>query len=290
MLASPISQAISRIRIHPSNPDLVYVAAFGHPFGENEERGVFRSKDGGKTWQKILYRGPKAGAVDLFMDPRNPQVLFAATWEAWRKPWMLSSGGASSGLFKSTDGGETWTELTRNPGMPNGIIGKIGVAVSPADSRRIYALVEADDGGMFRSDDAGATWTKVNEERKFRQRAFYFSRITPDPKNRDVLYVGNVELYKSTDAGKTYNAMKSLHADHHNMWIAPDDPLRMIEANDGGASVSVNGGPTWTPQNFPTAQLYHIAITKDDPYQVCGAQQDNSSVCARPMAASTPAI
>ena len=273
------TQAISRIRIHPTNPDLVYVAAFGHPFGENQERGVFRSKDGGATWQKILYRGPKAGAVDLAMDPGNPQVLFAATWEAWRTPWMLSSGGPASGLFQSTDGGDTWTEITRNPGLPRGIVGKIGVTVSPADSKRIYALVEADDGGMFRSDDGGATWTKVNEDRKLRQRAFYFSRIVADPKNRDTLYVGNVELYRSTDAGKTYSAMKAAHADHHNLWIAPDDPKRMIEANDGGASVTVNGGLTWTAQQYPTAQIYHVAITKDDPFQACGAQQDNSSIC-----------
>ena len=273
------TQAIARIRIHPTNPDLVYVAAFGHPFGENAERGVFRSKDGGNTWQKILYRGPRAGAIDLSIDPRNPQVLFAATWEAWRKPWMLSSGGPGSGLFKSIDGGDTWKEITPNPGLPRGIIGKIGVAISPADSSRVYALVEAEDGGMFRSDDSGATWTKVNEDRKLRQRAFYFSRITADPKDRDTLYVGNVELYRSTDAGKTYQDIKAAHADHHDVWIAPDNPQRLIEADDGGASISLNGGATWTEQRYPTAQLYHVAVTKDDPFHVCGAQQDNSTIC-----------
>ncbi len=273
------SQAIARIRIHPANPDVVYAGAFGHPFGANEERGVFRSTDGGKTWKRILFRSNRAGPIDLAMDPRDPRVLFAAIWEAYRTPWTLSSGGDGSGLFKSTDGGDTWSEITRNPGLPTGIIGKIGISISPADSNRVYALIEAADGGMFRSDDAGKSWTKVSDDHNIRQRAFYFSRIAADPKNRDSVYALNVELHRSTDGGKTFQIIKAAHSDHHDLWIAPNDPLRMINANDGGGSISVNGGRTWSHQQYPTAQLYHVAVTRDDPYHVCGSQQDNSTAC-----------
>jgi photosystem II stability/assembly factor-like uncharacterized protein len=273
------TQAIARVRVHPTNPDIVYVAAFGHPYGPNAERGVFRTKDGGKTWQKVLYRNDHAGAVDLCMDPHNPNVLYAAIWDAYRTPWSLSSGGPLSGLFKSTDGGDHWTEITRNPGLPTGIVGKIGISVSGADPKRVYAIVEAEDGGVFVSDDAGATWKKASEDRRVRQRAFYYSRIYADPKDRETVYVLNTAFFKSTDGGKTYKTIRAPHGDHHDLWIAPNDPQRMINGNDGGANVSLNGGETWTQQTFPTAQLYHIAVTKDIPYQVCGAQQDNSTIC-----------
>ena len=273
------TQAIARIRIHPTNPDLVYVCALGHPYGPNDERGVFRSKDGGKSWQKVLFRSNRSGAVDLSLDPQNPQVMFAAIWDAYRTPWSLSSGGPESGFFKSTDGGDTWTEITRNTGLPKGIIGKIGVSVSGADGKRVYAIIEAEDGGLFVSDDAGATWKRISEDRRLRQRAFYYTRLYADPKARDTVYVLNTGFYKSTDGGKTYKTIRVPHGDNHDLWIASNDPQRMINSNDGGGNVSINGGETWTGQEYPTAQLYHVATTKDFPYHVCGAQQDNSTVC-----------
>lgn len=273
------THAISRIRIHPANPEIVLVSALGHPYGPNEERGVFRSKDGGKSWQKILFRSNHSGAVDLCFDPQNPQVMFAAIWDAYRTPWSLSSGGPDSGLFKSTDGGDTWTEITRNSGLPKGVVGKIGVSVSGADGKRVYAIVEAEDGGVFVSDDAGAAWKKISEDRRLRQRAFYYSRLYADPKARDTVYVLNTGFYKSTDGGKTYKTIRVPHGDNHDLWIASNDPQRMINSNDGGGNVSINGGDTWTGQEYPTAQLYHVATTKDFPYHVCGAQQDNSTVC-----------
>jgi photosystem II stability/assembly factor-like uncharacterized protein len=273
------SRAIARILVHPASPDIVYVAALGHPYGRNEERGVFRSTDGGATWKRVLYRNDHSGAIDLCMDPNNPRVLFAAIWDVYRTPWLLSSGGPGSGMFKSTDGGDTWTEITRNPGLPKGIIGKIGASVSSAGSNRVYALIEAEDGGLFQSNDGGATWTRVNEDRSIRQRAFYFTRICADPKNRDVVYVLNVEFYRSRDGGKTLETLRSPHADHHDLWIAPNDPLRMISSDDGGGSVSTDGGKTWTPERYPTAQMYHVATTRDFPYHVCGAQQDSGTAC-----------
>jgi len=273
------TEAISRIRIHPTNPDIVYVSALGHPYGKNAERGVFRSKDGGATWQKVLYRDDHAGAVDLAMDPHSPQVLFAAIWDANRTSWSLTSGGESSGLFKTTDGGDHWTEITRNPGLPPGIIGKIGVAVSGADSNRVYAIVENENGGVFVTDDAGATWKKVSEDRSLRQRAFYYSRIYADPKTKDTMYVLNTGFYKSVDGGKTYRQLRPPHGDNHDVWIDPTNPQRMINSNDGGGNVSINGGQTWTGQQYATAQLYHVAVTRDIPYHVCGAQQDSSTIC-----------
>ncbi len=281
------SQAISRVRIHPKNADLVFVAALGHPYGPNDERGVFRTRDGGKTWQKVLFRNNRAGAIDLVLDPQNPDVIYASIWDAYRTPWSLSSGGPASGLFKSTNGGDTWSEITHSPGLPKGVLGKICIAVSGADSRRVYANVEAEDGGIFVSDDAGGTWSRVNEDRGLRQRAFYFSRTYADPKQRDTLYVLNVELYKSTDAGKTFRVMRAPHADHHDFWIAPNDSRRLIDTNDGGASVSTNGGDSWTAETYPTAQLYHVATTVDFPYHVCGAQQDNSTACVPKDAGET---
>ncbi len=273
------TQAISRIRIDPSNADVVYVSALGHPYAANAERGVFRSRDGGKTWQKILYKNDRAGAVDLCIDPRNSKVLYAALWDVYRTSWTLSSGGPLSGLYKSNDGGDTWSEITRWPGLPNGIIGKIGVAVAGGDSNRVYAMVEAEDGGLFRSEDAGATWARISEDRRLRQRAFYYSRIYADPVSKDTVYVLNTSFFKSTDGGKTFKVIRTPHGDNHDLWIAANDPQRMVESNDGGANVSINGGETWTGQAYATAQLYHVATTRDVPYHVCGAQQDNSTIC-----------
>jgi photosystem II stability/assembly factor-like uncharacterized protein len=272
------TRQIPRIRVHPKNPDLVYVAALGHVWGPNEQRGVFRSKDGGKTWEKILSRGNKAGAIDLILDPSNPNIIYAGFWEVYRKPWTLESGGPGGGIFKSTDGGDTWNELTKNPGMPKGMVGKIGIAVSPANSDRIWAIVEAEDGGVFRSDNGGNTWSRVNEERRLRQRAWYYTRIYADPKNADTVYVLNTGFYRSNDGGRTYTGIGVPHGDNHDLWIAPDDPNRMIESNDGGANVSYNGGRSWTEQDQPTAQFYRVVLDNDFPYNVYGAQQDNSTV------------
>jgi photosystem II stability/assembly factor-like uncharacterized protein len=272
------TRQIPRIRIHPKNPDLVYVAALGHVWGPNDQRGVFRSKDGGKTWEKVLSRSNKAGSIDLIIDPSNPNILYAGFWEVYRKPWTLESGGPGSGIFKSTDGGDTWNELTRNTGLPKGTIGKVGIAVSPANSDRIWAIVEAEDGGVFRSDNGGTTWTRVNEERRLRQRAWYYTRIYADPKNVDTVYVLNTGFYRSNDGGRTFTGIGVPHGDNHDLWIAPDDPNRMIESNDGGSNVSFNGGRSWTEQDQPTAQFYRVAIDNDFPYNVYGAQQDNSTV------------
>ncbi len=272
------TRQISRIRVNPKNPDIVYVAAQGHVWGPNDQRGVFRSKDGGKTWQKVLYRSDKAGANDLILDPTNANILYAAFWEVYRKPWTLESGGAGSGIFKSMDGGDTWTEITRNPGLPKGTIGIVGITASPAVADRLWAIVEAEDGGVFRSENGGKTWTKTNEERRLRQRAWYYSRIYADPKNADTVYVLNTGFYKSNDAGKTFTSMPVPHGDNHDLWIAPDDPNRMINSNDGGANVSFNGGKSWSEQDQPTAQFYRVALDNDFPYNIYGAQQDNSTV------------
>jgi photosystem II stability/assembly factor-like uncharacterized protein len=273
------TRQIAKVRVHPTNPDLVYVAAQGHVWGPNTERGIFRSKDGGKNWQKILYRDDSTGAADLAMDPNNPNVLYAGFWQAHRKPWMLVSGGKGSGMFKTTDGGDTWTEITRNSGLPKGLWGNIGISVSGANSRRVYALIEADSGGVFRSDDAGATWSRVNDERKLRQRAWYYTKIYADPKNADVVYASNVQFQVSRDGGKTFSNLSPPHGDSHDLWIASDNPERMIEGDDGGASVSTDGGKTWTDQDFATAQFYHVTTTNHFPYKICGAQQDNSTLC-----------
>jgi photosystem II stability/assembly factor-like uncharacterized protein len=271
---------IGAIRIHPRNPDIVYVAALGHLWGKNDERGVYRTTDGGKSWKLVYTRGNWAGAVDLALDPGSPSVIYATFWDMHRLPWDLESGGPGSGLFKSVDGGDTWTDLSRAPGMPKGILGRIGVTVSPANSDRVWALVEAEDGGLYRSDNAGKNWTKVNEERKLRQRAWYYSRIFADPIKPDTLYALNVGFFRSDDGGKTFPAqLTPPHGDNHYMWIAPNDSNRMIEGNDGGANVSTNGGRTWSPQDQqPTAQFYRVALDNDFPYHAYGAQQDNSTV------------
>ncbi|HKS06013.1 MAG TPA: glycosyl hydrolase [Gemmatimonadaceae bacterium] len=270
---------IARIRIHPTNPDIVYVGALGHAFGPNPERGVFKTTDGGRNWNKILFRNDSTGISDLLMDPSNPEVLYASFWHAYRTPWMLNSGGPGGGLFKTMNGGSTWAEITRNPGLPRGLWGKVGLAVSPAKTSRVWAIIEADSGGVFRSDDGGATWERTNDDRNLRQRAWYYSKIYADPKDTNVVYVLNVAFWKSTDGGRTFRTQPTPHSDNHDMWIDPANGQRMVEANDGGANVSINGGRTWTNQAFATAQMYHVSTTNHFPYKVCGAQQDNSTIC-----------
>ena len=273
------TRQIARIRVHPRNPDIVYVAALGHVFGPNEQRGIFCSTDGGKNWQKVLYRSNKAGATDLILDPTNPNIIYAAFWEVYRQPWTLESGGPGSGIFKSTDAGDSWSEITRNEGLPKGVIGNIGLAVSPVNSDRVWAIVEAEEGGVFRSDNAGKTWSKLNEQRNLRQRAWYYTRIYADPKNADTVYVLNTGFYKSNDGGRTYTAIGVEHGDCHDLWLAPGDPARVIIGDDGGAAVSFNGGRSWsTLLNQPTAQFYRVALDNDFPYHIYGAQQDNSTV------------
>jgi len=274
------SQAISKIRIHPTTADVVFVASFGKYGAPSDERGVFKSTDGGKTWQRKLFRDNKTGAVDLAIDRRNPNVIFAALWEAYRVEYQMSSGGPGSGLFKSTDGGENWTEITRNAGLPAGVVGRIGVSVSGADSNRVYALVENENGGLFASNDAGTTWTLINSNRSIRQRAFYYTHVIADPANKDTVYLLNTSAFRSIDGGKTLtNVGGGTHGDHHDLWIDPDNAQHLVIANDGGGAVSMAGGQGWSAQNFPTPQYYHAITTKHVPYHVCGAQQDGSTVC-----------
>jgi photosystem II stability/assembly factor-like uncharacterized protein len=278
------SDAISKIRIHPTNPDIVFVADFGRYGKDSDERGVFKSADGGKSWKKVLFRNAKTGAVDVAIDRKNPSVMYAALWEAYRLEYQMSSGGPGSGFFKSTDGGETWREITRNPGLPPGLIGKIGIALTAADSNRVYALVENEKGGLYSSDDAGATWKIVNEGRNIRQRAFYYTHVFADHNNKDIVYALNTSAFRSTDAGKTFSNMgNGTHGDHHDLWIDPDDPKHVVLGNDGGGTVTFNVDAgrerSWSGQEFPTEQFYHVITTRHVPYHVCGAQQDNSTLC-----------
>ncbi|HEU6452932.1 MAG TPA: YCF48-related protein [Gemmatimonadaceae bacterium] len=273
------TRQIARVKVDPRNPDVAYVGALGHVWAPNPERGVFKTTDGGKTWKKILFRNDSTGITDLVLDPNDPNTIYAAFWQAGRKPWLLVSGGAGSGIFKSTDGGEHWTELTRNPGLPRGIIGNIGITVSKGNSNILYANIEADSGGVFRSSDGGKTWKRTNEERKLRQRAWYYTRIFADPADTNTVYVLNVGFWRSTDGGKTFKSIRVPHGDNHDLWIASNDAKRMIEGNDGGANVSFDAGRSWSEQDFATAQFYHVTTTTDFPYKVCGAQQDNSTLC-----------
>jgi len=272
------SRQIGALIVHPTNPDTVFVAALGHAFGPNSERGIFKTTDGGRTWRNVLFKDENTGGIDIVFDPRNPSVLFAALWQARREPWYFSSGGPGSGLYRSIDGGETWQHLEGN-GLPDGILGRIGISVSGADPDRVYALVEAKEGGLFRSDDGGDHWTRVNDDGRFRQRAWYFSKVYADPKSADTVYVLNTGLYRSGDGGRTFSLLSATHGDHHGLWIDPQNPRRLINANDGGASVSTDGGKTWTTENNqPTAQFYHVAVDNAFPYHIYGAQQDNSNV------------
>jgi len=281
---------IAKIRVHPKNPDLLYVAALGHAHGPNKERGVYRSKDGGQTWEQVLFRSENAGASDLVMDPHNPRVLYVSFWEARRGAHQLISGGEGSGIFKSTDGGDTWTEITRNPGLPKGVLGKIGLAASPAKRDRLWALVEAEDGAVFRSDDGGMTWERLSEDRNLRQRAWYYMHIYAHPTNPETLWVLNVPAFKSTDGGKTFAQFPIPHGDNHDLWIDPKNPERIIQGNDGGAAVSFNGGETWsTLYNQPTAEFYHVTTDAQAPYGVYGAQQDNTTI-AGPSRSAIAAI
>lgn len=272
---------VTAIRVHPNNPDVAYVAAIGHAFGPNAERGVFRTVDGGKSWKKILFLDDSTGATDLSMDPSNPRILYASMWKFQRSPWGMEAGGGKSGLWKTTDGGDTWTDLSANPGMPKAPLGKIGVAVSPANPRRIYASVEAKDtlGGIFRSDDAGATWMRTNGEQKFQVRPWYYSAVTADPTNENTVYVMNLQVWRSIDGGKSFSRVRVPHGDTHIMWVDPKDPNRLINGNDGGATVSQDGGKSWSSiMNQPTAQFYHVITDNQWPYRLYGAQQDNSTV------------
>ncbi len=284
------THAIARVRIHPTNPDLVYVAALGHVWGPNAARGVYRSKDGGKNWEQILFRSEQAGAIDLSLDPRNPRILYATIWEAQRYPYKLNSGGPGSGIFKSTDGGDSWTEITRNPGLPAGMLGKIGIAASAAQSGRVYAIVEAEDGALFRSDDGGATWQRMSEQNDLRWRAWYYQHIYADPQDADVVWILNGKCWKSIDGGRNFSAVPTPHGDNHDLWIDPNNTQRMIEGNDGGANVTFNGGLSWSSIfNQPTAQFYHVTTDDQVPYRLYGSQQDNTALTV-PSASATGAI
>jgi len=285
------SRHIARIRIHPKNPDRVYAAVMGHLFGPNAQRGVFRSDDGGETWQRVLFVNEEAGAVDLAIDPANPRILYATTWRVRRTPWSLESGGAGSGLWKSTDGGDNWTEISTNEGLPEPPLGISGITVSPSNPDNLYAIIEAKEGGVFRSRDGGETWQRANQERKLRQRAWYYSRINADPADEDTVYVLNVRFHRSKDGGKTFEAVATPHGDNHDLWIDPNDPLRMVQSNDGGANVSYDGGENWSTQaNQPTAQMYRVSLDNDFPFRLLGGQQDNSAVRIRSRSALGGAI
>ncbi|MGH2561557.1 MAG: VPS10 domain-containing protein [Thermomicrobiales bacterium] len=275
----PDTRHIGTVVIHPRNPDLVYVAALGHAFGPNEERGVFRSRDSGTNWEKVLHTSPQAGSHDLAMDPNNPRILYAAIWQVQRYPHALVNGGEECGLWRSFDGGDSWEEITRKPGLPTGLLGKIGVAASPAKPGRVWALVEAEDGAVFRSDDYGDTWVRCSEQSLLRTRPWYYMHITADPRNADTVWVQNYSLWKSIDGGATFDRAPTPHGDDHALWIDPNDTRRMIEGNDGGACVTFNGGASWSSiYNQPTAQLYHVTTDDQMPYRVYGSQQDNTAI------------
>lgn len=273
------SHHIARILIHPRNPDIVYAAVMGHLYGPSEERGVYRSMDGGASWERVLFSNADAGAVEMCMDPSNPRIIFASTWRGRRTPWSLSSGGEGSSMWKTTDGGDTWTEIIGNEGMPEGTIGISGVSVSAADPSVVYAIIEAAEGGVFRSNDGGETWSRINSERKLRQRAWYYSRIFADPQDVDTVYVLNVSFWRSKDGGKTYESISTPHGDHHDLWIDPTNSDRMVIGDDGGAQVSLNRGASFsTYYNQPTAQFYRVTVDDSFPYRIYGAQQDNSTL------------
>ena len=283
---------ISKIRIHPHNPDIVYVAALGHAFGNNPERGIFRTTDGGKTWQQVLFKSERAGAADLALDVTNPRILYASFYQVYRNFWELNSGGPDSGLWKSSDGGETWVDISANKGLPNGTIGKIGVTVSPANPNRVWAIIEAegDKAGVYRSDNGGKSWEQVSSNRELIQRPWYYCHIFADPQDADTVYINNLKMWKSTDGGKNYSEITTPHGDNHDLWIDPNNPKRMINGNDGGACVTLNGGASWsTIYNQLTAQFYRIDIDNRFPYYVYGTQQDNSSI-AVPSATEQGAI
>ncbi len=274
------SRHVPRIRIHPKDHNIVYAAVLGNIYIPGQDRGVYKSTDGGITWRRTLFANDQSGAVDLVMDPNNPRIIYASTWRAQRTPYSLSSGGDGSALWKSTDSGETWTEISGNDGFPKDTLGIIGVTVSPKNSERVWAIVEnKEKGGLYRSDDGGKKWTEVNSERKLRQRAWYYTRIYADTEDAETIYVLNVQYHKSTDGGKTFSTFDAPHGDHHDLWIAPENSQRMIIGDDGGAQISYDGGTTWsTYYNQPTAQFYRLTTDNAFPYRIYTAQQDNSTI------------
>ena len=275
------SKQIGEIRVHPNNPEHLYVAAFGDAFGASSERGVYRSLDGGENWERVLFQSEKAGAIDLSMDPTNPRILFAAVWEANRKFWHLSSGGPDSALYRSLDGGDSWEEVSLNNGFAKGVLGKIGVSISGAKQGRVFALVEGDENntGLFISEDYGLSWKLQCPNRDLIHRPWYYTHIFSDPVNADTLYVTNFQMWKSTDGGVSFHEITTPHGDNHDLWIDPKNPSRMVEGNDGGACVSFNGGDSWsTIYNQNTAQFYRMDIDNQYPYRVYATQQDNTSI------------
>lgn len=273
---------IIRILVHPKDPQTVWVAVMGHLFGPSAERGIFKTTDGGKTWTKTLFVNEQTGCSDLVMEPGNPSVLYAGMWEVIRRPHSMESGGAGSGLYKSTDGGETWVPLTGKKGLPKGVWGIVGVAVAPSNTDKVYAILENAAGGLFVSNDAGETWTLTSNDNNIRQRAWYYTKVFVDPANENLVYCPNVEFMRSRDGGKTFQSVNTPHGDHHDLWIDPQDGSRMIVADDGGAQVSFDGGNNWSsPDNQPTAQFYRVSTDNAYPYRILGAQQDNSTVRIR---------
>jgi len=282
---------ISKVRVHPTDPERVYVAALGHAHGPNAERGIFRSTDGGASWQHVLFRSAEAGAVDLAMDAVNPRILYAAFWEGVHRAHELISGGPGSGLFRSLDGGDTWEEISRKPGLPGGILGRMGIAASPAQSGRVWAIIEeANAGGVYRSDNGGETWRRVHDGGEVRQRPWYYMHIFADPCDPETVWILNLNAWKSTDGGQTFTQVPGVHGDYHDLWIDPRNPQRIIQGNDGGGTVSFNGGASWSSiYNQPTVELYHVTTDDAIPYRLYGAQQDNSTISV-PSRSNLPAI
>ncbi len=274
------TRQIAKIRTHPENADLVYVAAFGHAFGKNAERGVYRSKDGGESWELVLHVSDKAGAIDLSIDKNNPRIIYAAFWEAYRNFWQISSGGEESGIWRSMDGGDTWEAISANKGLPKGLLGKIGLAASPVQPGRLWAIIENQpDGGIYRSDDYGDSWVIGSKDNRFISRAWYYMHLTADPLDANTIYINNLNFWKSTDAGHNFSEITTPHGDDHDLWIHPRNNQIMIHGNDGGACVSLNGGLSWSSiYNQPTAQFYHLDTDSNQPWYVYGTQQDNSSL------------
>ena len=270
---------ISSVRVDPTDSDVAYVAALGHAHGPNPERGVYRTRDGGASWELVLHRGEDAGAADLCIDPRNPRILYATLWQGRRLPWHLDSGGPGSGLWRSADGGDTWEDLSRRPGMPKGVMGRAGVTASGARPGRVWCIVEAEDGAVFRSDDYGDHWERLSEQEDLRQRAWYYSRVIADPVDAETVWALNVQCWRSSDAGKVFSAFPVQHGDCHDLWIDPADTQRMILGDDGGASVTLDGGESWSSlYNQPTAELYHVTTDTREPYRIYAAQQDNTTI------------
>jgi photosystem II stability/assembly factor-like uncharacterized protein len=274
------TRQISKVRTHPDNADLVYVAALGHAFGQNDERGVYRSKDGGDTWENVLHVSNKSGAVDISIDKNNPRIIYATFWEAYRNFWQISSGGEDSGIWRSMDGGDTWENITENKGLPKGTLGKMGIVTSPVQAGRVWAIVEHQpDGGLYRSDDYGDTWTVCTKDNRLISRAWYYMHLTADPIDANTVYINNLSFWKSTDAGNNFTEITTPHGDNHDVWINPNNNQVMVQGNDGGANVTLNGGLSWSSiHNQPTAQFYHLDVDNQTPYRIYGTQQDNSSL------------